>query len=179
MNTFIIFDTEFTSWKDSLKNGWDTEKGHFRELVQLAALKVNGQNLHVVDTFNAYAKPLKNPALSEYFKNLTGITQEDVDDANPPHKVISDFLEWCTNSYCYSYGRDIEILKENTVNTEVVIPENKFIDIKPFFENRGVPTDVYGSGKLHDFFNIKMGGHEHNALFDTKSILKSIQATLK
>lgn len=179
MKDFVIFDTEFTSWKGCNEKGWDKNKNQFRELVQLSAIKVNGDNLHTVDTFDAYSKPIKNPVLSEYLKNLTGIKQEDIDKARPAKQVIEEFLDWSDGLYCYSYGEDIDILNENIGDTKNQIREERFINIKPFFKNRGVPVEKYNSGKLHKFFNIDMDGHEHNALFDTKSILESIRAVLK
>ena len=73
---FIIFDTEFTAWKNSNKNNWKN-KNEYKELVQIGALKVKKTNntLKIIDKLNIYIKPEINQELSTYFKNLTGISQ--------------------------------------------------------------------------------------------------------
>jgi len=71
-NEFIIFDTEFTSWKGSQERNW-SGKNEYMELVQIGALKVKkGDNrLEIVEIFSIFVKPKINPILSQYFINLT------------------------------------------------------------------------------------------------------------
>ena len=74
---FVIFDTEYTSWKGCNEKGWvDPQK---KEVVQIAAIKID-DNLEVVDSLNLYVKPKFNPDLSEYFQELTKITNQKLDD---------------------------------------------------------------------------------------------------
>ena len=77
---FIIFDTEYTAWEGSQQRNWSGEN-EYMELVQIGALKVikTDTTIKVVKKFNIYVKPKKNPELSEYFINLTGITQNIID----------------------------------------------------------------------------------------------------
>ena len=73
---FILYDTEYTSWPDSQKNNW-SDPNEYREIVQIGGLKISDGE--VIDQLNIYIKPKKNPALSNYFTRLTGITQEKVE----------------------------------------------------------------------------------------------------
>ena len=77
---FIIFDTEYTAWEGSQERNW-SGVNEYMELVQIGALKVvkTSRTIKIVKKFNIYIKPKKNPELSEYFINLTGITQNMVD----------------------------------------------------------------------------------------------------
>ena len=171
MNNFIIFDTEYTSWKGCQEYGWDKEKGQYRELVQLAAVRVDGDSLGQLDTFDEYAKPCINPTLSGYFKDLTGIRQSDVDTARLARAVITDLLEWTGGLTCWSYGDDRTTLQENYGEGALdAITAEQFQDIRPIFQEHGVPVERYNSGTLHQYFGIDMEGTAHNALFDCESL---------
>ncbi len=73
--SFVIFDTEYTSWEGCLQNGWRGLQK--REVVQIAALKVD-DDFNVVAEFNQLCQPKINLILSDYFVNLTGISNDDV-----------------------------------------------------------------------------------------------------
>ncbi len=92
---FIIFDTEYTSWEGCNLNGWrDWQK---KEIVQIAALKVDGKTLEVIEKFNIYVKPKINPILSDYFVQLTGITNEKLAefgiDFQSAYALIFSFMQ--------------------------------------------------------------------------------------
>ena len=74
--SFVIFDTEYTTWPGCQENGWIGKQK--KEIVQIAAIKVTDQ-LKVIDEFNALCKPVINPVLSDYFTKLTHITNEQVE----------------------------------------------------------------------------------------------------
>ena len=73
--SYIVFDTEFTSWKGSMQNNW-SKPGEHRELVQIGALKI--QDGKIIEKLNLFIKPKINPVLSDYFIKLTGITNEHI-----------------------------------------------------------------------------------------------------
>lgn len=50
--------------------------------------------LEVVDEFHAYIKPKLFPALTEFCKTLTGISQQQVDDAGRFQAVLYDMFVW-------------------------------------------------------------------------------------
>jgi len=62
--TFIIYDTEYTSWEGAHARGWDGP-GEEKELVQIGAIRV--QNFKEVDALLLYVQPRINPDLSDYF----------------------------------------------------------------------------------------------------------------
>ena len=49
-----------------------------KEIVQIATIKVDLSTLEVKDEFNVFVKPTYNPILSDYFINLTGITNKKI-----------------------------------------------------------------------------------------------------
>jgi inhibitor of KinA sporulation pathway (predicted exonuclease) len=180
----VIFDTEYTTWEGALARKWSGD-GEHRELVQLAAVKVNLTSKTVYDTFTQYAIPTINPRLSEYFTQLTGITQHDIEtDGLLFQEVYMNFLTWVGDLSCFSYRNpqnhlgDAVVFQENMslYNLEVPFPEHQFHNIRPIFDAFGVPTHEYNSGKLHEHFGITLHGHEHNAMHDMMSLTHSLFA---
>lgn len=44
--------------------------------------------------FHAYVRPVQNPILSDYCKNLTGITQDLIDRQAPFNVMYRKFIDW-------------------------------------------------------------------------------------
>ena len=191
--TFIIFDTEFTSWEGSMERNWSGENEH-RELVQISAIRVKkkGGSISITKKLNLYVKPLINKNLSEYFTNLTGISQDVLDDKALPFKqAIKIFYQFCKNSKnekynLYSMGNDYDVIKENlrihSVNKKSRFYkwEKKFVDIRPFF-SRVININNYSSGTIYKAFDIVP--HEnvklHDARWDTLSLFLSFRELLR
>jgi hypothetical protein len=72
-NEFILWDTEYTSWKGSQERNWKKTKKsditEYKELVMIGAIKVKkiGNTLKIIDNKKIYIKPTYNPILSDYF----------------------------------------------------------------------------------------------------------------
>ena len=185
---FIIFDTEYTAWEGSQERNWSGDY-EYMELVQIGALKVvkTDTTIKVVKKFNIYVKPKKNPELSEYFINLTGITQNIVDKKGVTfNEAMKQFYNFCKTKNnvklpMFSYGNDYNIikynLKLNSVNKKSRFYkwEKKFYDIRPIFDSY-VDTSKYTSGTIHMAFGItKKNIAIHNALWDCISIFLSLK----
>jgi inhibitor of KinA sporulation pathway (predicted exonuclease) len=83
---FIVFDLEATCWKGRPPN-------QVQETIEIGALKMNAYG-EVVDAFNRFIRPVVNPYLSPFCRELTTIRQEDVDRAETFPRVIEDFQDW-------------------------------------------------------------------------------------
>ena len=100
--SFVIFDTEYTSWKGCLENGWHGRLK--KEIVQVAALKIS-EDLEVTASFEALCKPFVNPVLSDYFTDLTHITNEQIAKHGKPFgKVYEAFADFAGSNICCSHG---------------------------------------------------------------------------
>ena len=185
---FIIFDTEYTAWEGSQKRGWSGEN-EYMELVQIGALKVvkTPKTIKIVKKLNIYIKPKKNPELSEYFTNLTGITQNTLDKKGVTfNEAMKQFYNFCKTKNnvklpMFSYGNDYDIikynLKLNSINKKSRFYkwEKKFYDIRPIFDCY-VDTSKYTSGTIYKAFDIdSKNANVHNALWDCKSIFYSLK----
>ena len=187
-NEFIIFDTEFTAWKGSQERKW-SGKNEYMELVQIGALKIKKKNnrLEIVEIFSVFIKPTNNPVLSQYFINLTNITQKQVDlEGFDLKKSLQLFYKFCKNNSgtlipLYSYGNDYVVIKHNLdlyktpLGSKFRSWEKYFYDIRTFFKDT-VDVSKYSSGTLYKAFNIKPKKKEevHNSLWDARSLFLSL-----
>lgn len=188
----IILDTEFTSWEGSQERNW-SKSWEKKELVQLSAIKIRLSDFKITKKINIYIKPVNNPILSEYFINLTGITNNKISkDGISFRNAIKEFYNFSKKKNnkkinIYSYGNDYTIIKENldyhnySSKSKYRIWENNFFDIIPFLKKNNIKTDNYTSGTLYKFFYPNMKSMIHNAVWDVYSIyivLKKLKFTI-
>lgn len=180
----VIFDTEFTTWEGAKERDWSGADEH-RELVQIAAQKIDLKSAAVLDSFERLVKPEINPELSIYFTDLTGITQADVAaDGVSFAEAYESFLAWADGLHKLSYScretdyTDADVLEENIRLRELSLelPELEFGTLCGVFQAGGIDTTAYNSGKLYQAFGLELGGQEHNAMHDVTSLVESLFA---
>lgn len=182
--TIVVYDTEFTTWEGAMQRGWSGPNEH-RELVQLAAQRVDIETETVLDSFERLARPTINPELSDYFVDLTHITQAQVEAEGIPFaQLLQEFLAWSDGATMYSYSAnggdysDAQVLDENIrlYHLSVELPWERFGNLYHVFQAGGIDTSQYNSGKLYQAFGLALGGHEHNAMHDVDSLVQSLFA---
>ena len=83
---FIIYDLEATCWE-----GRPLSKT--QEIIEIGAVMVNRYG-EVSSSFNRFVKPIVNPTLSPFCKELTSIEQEQINRADLFPSVVEDFQDW-------------------------------------------------------------------------------------
>jgi len=184
---FVIFDTEYTSWKGTNENGYNRFT-QFPELVQIGALKID-KNFNIIDELNIFVRPLLNPKLSKYFINLTKITQSKIDKNGIPFaSALNKFYDFCQHDNdlldIYSYGNDYQIIEEgldihNITKKKFRKWKSYFYDIRNIFTKfniNAINLNKYSSGTIHTAFNLTINNiYVHDALFDSYSIYISLK----
>lgn len=89
---FIVIDYECTCDEPQLEN---------HEIIEFPAVLVDAKTLNIHSVFHSFVKPIETPILSDYCRNLTGITQEEVRSLHPQRLSFSS-IETC-NSSLYIY----------------------------------------------------------------------------
>lgn len=177
--TFVIFDTEYTSWEGSLERDWSNEDEH-REIIQIGAIRV--ANLKEVDSFLVYVKPTLNPELSNFIIELTGIDQETIDAKGVSYEEAEKaFLEWRDGLPAYSFkGADQLVMMENDdLNGLKRIEDTNYFSVAEIFEAHGIDTTTYMSSTIPEAFGLTPPPHAHDAVNDARSILLAFQALFK
>lgn len=85
---YIVYDLEATCWETEQE-----KRGRKQEIIEIGALKIDEEG-ETVSKFEAFVRPVAHPMLSDFCKNLTTISQIDVNKARPYPEVIEDFLDW-------------------------------------------------------------------------------------
>ena len=83
---YIIYDLEATCWETQ-------PLGFVQETIEIGAFKINHFG-EIRGKFNRFVKPTVHPTLSPFCKDLTSITQEDINKARFFPEVIEEFWDW-------------------------------------------------------------------------------------
>lgn len=183
--TLIVFDMEFTSWPGSVARLWQGEN-EFPEIVQIGAVKANSGDHGELAAFSCYVQPVRHPILSDYFTNLTGITQERIEREGllfaDAFNRFMDFIGPETTSLCCN-GRDIDFLKMNCQLHGIAFPpathDIRPIELQHFFKKVFPSPDGRQpqSWRLPELAGLgENPGHAHDALDDSRAILRTLGA---
>lgn len=174
-HTIIVFDTEYTSWEGVLERNW-SGTNEYREIVEIGAVRVDTATsaFTELDSLLLYVKPVKNPALSEYFINLTNITQETVDSKGMSlQDAVKKFYEWSAGDFCYSWGLDGKEIEDNCTLVVIEFPfqSGRFRDVREIFSARGISVKDYMSSTIVEAFGEKKRRCGHDGLEDARTIV--------
>ncbi|NWW05421.1 ERI2 exoribonuclease, partial [Oreocharis arfaki] len=82
----IVLDFEATCWPGPERRG--------PEIIEFPAVLLNTSTGEIESEFHMYVQPQEHPILSEFCTELTGITQNQVDEGVPLNICLSQFLKW-------------------------------------------------------------------------------------
>lgn len=177
ISDIVIFDLEYTSWPGSLENNW-SNPGEYREVVQIGAVRLSVPGLTEQFTFNQLVVPQRNPVLSDYFVELTGITNEQIADQGVIFDIaLKSFLSFCDGATMASYGDDRAVLMENIelLGLSIDHPLTPFLDLAPWFADLGVDTTEVSSSGLPAHFGLRSSEKSHDALGDARAIAMALR----
>lgn len=145
-----------------------------RQVVQIAAIRVDSQGTEL-QKLDVLAIPTYTKKLPAFFTELTGITQQDVDQrAVPLKKALTELKAFCKETQVWTFDKDYEVLQQNCKYIDTRLGLKKFERVKPRLKEWGVDASEYSSGTLYKISKIRMGGHVHNALHDVRSMSQGL-----
>ncbi|MCA1066610.1 PolC-type DNA polymerase III (plasmid) [Rossellomorea sp. AcN35-11] len=154
-SAFIVFDVETTGLS-----------AVYNKIIELAAVKIVGGE--IVDRFESFANP--HQPLSDTTIELTGITDEMVQDAPEIEDVLSKFKDWIGDEILVAHNAsfDMGFLNVGLQQYGLEVAENPVIDtlelsrfLYPQFGNHRLNT-------LCKKFNIELAQH-HRAIYDAEA----------
>lgn len=169
----VVADLEYTSWEGALEGGW-SEPGQFRETVQIGAVRVDvGDGFTERGAFSVLVRPTLNPELSDYFVDLTGISNAVVArDGTDLACALGAFTTFVGADAVLSHGRDDAVISNECAFKEMPDPlvGLDWRDINPAI------LDITGrrmpSSALPEQFGLEPAGSAHDALADARSLAR-------
>ncbi|NXK56285.1 ERI2 exoribonuclease, partial [Chauna torquata] len=108
----LVVDVEATCWRDARRRS--------PEIIEFPAVLLNTSTGEIESEFHTYVQPQEHPVLSEFCTELTGITQNQVDEGVPLNICLSQFLKWIQ-----------KIQKEKKILFSSDTPSNSTSEVKP------------------------------------------------
>ncbi|MFD1737581.1 exonuclease domain-containing protein [Bacillus salitolerans] len=169
---FIFFDFEMLCSDQGMSY---TEM----EAIRLGAVKFNLQT-EEISFFDKYIKPENTKPLSKFCKKLTGISDEDLSEAEMFPVVFEEFLTWIggiKKSRFFSWSAsDLNRLKIDAVR-HVIPPvtiakiEARYTDFQAIFTKRVSKTHQSVENALK-LYNLSFVGDAHNPMYDAYNTLR-------
>eukprot|EP00833_Pecoramyces_ruminatium_P006945 jgi/Orpsp1_1/1180977/evm.model.c7180000075322.2 len=180
---YCIIDFEATNEENP------NEPGHgFRdypsEIIQFPAVLVDSTTNRIVDKFNKYVRPTRNPTLSRFIRNLTNISQQQVNNADIFVTVLKQFEDWLSTfspkpfrNVCFVTDGDCDFgrfLKLQCEFSNISLPSyvRSYLDIKYLFmQYSGRYRSIRG---MLNYIGTTFEGRNHNGLDDSINIARVV-----
>jgi inhibitor of KinA sporulation pathway (predicted exonuclease) len=177
----IVFDLEFTAWEGSLARHW-LGPGEFKEVVQIGAVRLNAESLTVEASFECLVKPRVNGKVSDYFENLTGISNARLAAGSVDFEIAyRRFVAFAGTGIIAAFGQDDWVLEENIrlygLKGMAALPE--FLELRSWFARHGVDPTSLHSCDVGPMLGVPFEGHPHDALCDARSIAAGMAVLVK
>jgi 3'-5' exoribonuclease 1 len=168
---FIIFDLEATCWNGSAM-------GKVSEIIEIGAIRMNGFG-EITGEYNRFVKPILNPRLSPYCRELTTIEQYNVDRAKKFDVVIEEFQDWIghldgEDYLLCSWGAfDRKMLIQDCILYDLE-PEwaEEHIDLKGQYQQIRKLSKPHGLKKAIEKNGFEFEGIHHRAISDALNLSK-------
>ena len=167
---YIVFDLEATCWMGR-------PPGYVQETIEIGAYRLNEYG-EITGVYNRFVKPILNPILSAFCRELTSIEQEQIDRAKSFPEVIEEFKDWAgvydSEYLLCSWGdfdrkmliRDCELHKlEWEWADEHINLKAQYKEIKRLKKPRGLHSAVVKEG-------FEFTGVHHRGIADAENLTK-------
>lgn len=169
----IIRNLEATCWADERR----LER---MEIIEIGAVKLASSGGPVLAEFSAFVRPALEPTLSDYCRELTGITQADVDNADPFPLVLERFLAWMGEPslrFC-SWGQyDLNQLRLDCDRHSLVFPTHfaDHLNVKNAWA-AWKSVKPRGLARALRLMGMELEGRHHRGIDDARNIARICMA---
>lgn len=176
---YIVVDFE---WNQSpYGKGTGNKKLPF-EIIEIGAVKLD-ENRQYVESFSEIIRPRVYKKLHYMTRELTGITQEELDGGEPFNHVIVDFMLWCGDDFMFcTWGNtDLIELQRNMKHYHLddLLPGPlKYYNVQKLFRILHDPMERRSCAleTAVDYFGFEKDGSFHRAVNDAEYTAKIFAA---
>jgi len=173
---FMVIDFEATC--DRVK-----DYNYPHEIIEFPVVLVDATDGSMVDEFHSYVKPAYNSRLSEFCRELTSITQEQVDSAPSFPEVLHNMEEWM-HSHQLGKGRKVAVVTDGPwdmsrfmymqcLSSRIPFPRwaQRWINIRKIFCNAYHAQKANLLSMLENL-GLAFEGHPHSGIDDARNIAR-------
>ena len=153
--TYIVFDVETTG----LSSRYD-------KIIELAAVKVHKGE--IIDRYESFINP--HEPLSEVIKNLTGITDQMLENEREFEEVIPEFRDWVGDGIYVAHNAMFDMGFIDTAYTKLGFgpSENPVIDTLEITKVLNKSLKRHNLAALAKHYNVELVSH-HRAIYDAEA----------
>ncbi|MBO8140093.1 MAG: PolC-type DNA polymerase III [Thermosipho sp. (in: Bacteria)] len=157
---YTVFDLETTG-----------TNAKFDEIIEIGAVKY--KNGKIIDTYQTFVKPTKN--INSFTQNLTGITNEMVENARKLDEVLPEFLEFIKDTVLVAHNADFDFGFIREALRKLFNKELEFTYIDTLRLSRAVlkhKVKSFALNKLVEYF--KLGPFTHHRAYEDAAITADV-----
>ena len=177
----VIFDLEWTAWEGSQERNWSGANEE-REIIEIGAVKLDGTDgLKEILSCEYLVRPMRNPIVSNYFTELTGITQTLIDNEAMPFRDAITLFEGFVGydgTQILSFSQDADVLHHNCDLNKLPCPFEKtqFHNVAPAIAAAADRAPgSFSTSELPAIFSFSPPENAHRALHDARCIAETLQ----
>lgn len=182
-----VLDFEATCWNDKAVARKEMEIIEFPSQLYKVNKKTNESEF--IAEFAKYVRPVIHPTLSKFCTELTGITQSQVDSADPLEIVYAQHLEWIQHhvpsntriiiATCGNWDLNTQLRHEASRKGLMLHSYHKqFINVKKEYESK-YQRKAFGMTSMLEELNLSLDGRHHAGMDDTRNIAKIVLKLLE
>jgi 3'-5' exoribonuclease 1 len=145
------------------------------EIIEIGAVLVDGASLAPVGEFQTFVRPVIRPKLTEFCRNLTTITQADVDGAPTFPEAIEALGRFQADRdalFCSWGDYDRKQFDIDATRWGVPLPLRGHMNLKKRFSATFGETLRYGMSSALERLGITLEGTHHRGIDDARNIAK-------
>lgn len=169
---YLVIDFEATCSKDNAEFPRSE-----MEIIEFGAVLCEAQGLSIVGEFQSFVRPVRRPVLTEFCRQLTGITQAEVNGAPPFPRVIAALKEKFPPSesvrFCSWGDYDKNQLRQDCTFHRVPYPFlGGHSNLKRLFMEAQELEREMGVGQALRTAGLAFEGRQHRAIDDARNIAR-------
>ncbi|MEM8973515.1 MAG: 3'-5' exonuclease [Pseudomonadota bacterium] len=145
------------------------------ETIEIGAVVVETKQFQIVTEYQCFIRPVRNPVLTDFCTELTGISQAMVSDAGSFFEVFGAFEDWigqsaATAAFCSWGAYDRRQLEQDCAMHGRPYTMPPHANLKELFSVRQNSKKRFGMARALQLCGVELAGQHHRALDDAKNI---------
>ena len=168
---YLIVDLEATCCDQGVVPRYEME------IIEIGAVMVAAPNYDVIDAFETFIRPVRYPQLTDFCKQLTTISQQDVDTAPGFADAIQAFKQWlhpyAPVNFCSWGDYDYKQFQQDCAFHDLLMPFScKRRNLKKEFANHFALRKRPGMADALRHLGLPLEGTHHRGIDDARNIAR-------